>query len=391
MSERRYDLLTETEIDDGTATAAYFLRTEEILDDHGKNPEVVAELSAPSGWHLVAGLKDAASLLADRPVDVYAPAEGTAITGGPILRIEGPYRSFARYESPLLGLIAHASGIASAAWRICAAAGDRQVLSFGTRRQHPALGAMIERSALIGGVDGIGNAAGGDCIGVKAGGTMPHALAIVFGSAEAAWRAFDETLPPDIPRVMLCDTFGDEAAEATSALATLGDALDGVRLDTTASRRGNMRQIVDDVRWALDRHEGEDVDILVSGGIDVTAVRHLRDVVDGFGVGSAIANADPLDLSLNIVSVDGEPRSKRGVKAGAKTVYRDGMTDRVVPADAEAPGEDLLQPFIQDGDLVRDIDRAAAEQRAAAAVESLSPEEILDGHIQDEPAGRGPT
>lgn len=372
MADRTYDLLAAEDIDAGRTTAAYFLRTEAVLDHAGADPHVVAELSAPGGWELLAGLEDAARLLEGLPVDVHAVREGTPVDGGPVLRIEGPYRAFARFESPLLGFVSHASGIASAAWRLRAAARDRTLLSFGTRRQHPALGAMIERAAWVAGVDGIGNVAGGEVIGVEAGGTMPHALVVVLGTPEAAWRAYDEALPPDVPRVMLCDTFGDEADEAARAAETLGDALDGVRLDTPASRRGDMRAIVEDVRWALDRRGREDVEVLVSGGVDVAEVERLRDVADGFGVGSAIADADPLDLSLNVVEVEGEPRAKRGVRPGAKQVYRDGYEDAVVPRGETAPGTPLLEPLIEDGALVREFDLDAARERATSAIAPLA-------------------
>jgi nicotinate phosphoribosyltransferase len=378
MTDRKYDLLTAEDIDEGRATAAYFLRTEEVLEDVGADPDVVAELSAPDGWNLLAGLKDLARLLEGLPIDVYAPPEGAPISGGPILRIEGPYRAFGRYESSLLGFLAHASGIASAAWRVRAAAGDRTVLSFGTRRQHPALGAMIERSALVGGVDGIGNVAGGELVGVEAGGTMPHALAIALGSSEAAWSAFDDALDPDVPRVMLCDTFDDEAEETRRALETLGESLEGVRLDTTGSRRGDMRKIVGDVRWELRRHDREDVDVLVSGGIDVPEIERLRDVADGFGVGGAIANADPVDFSLNLVEVDGDPRTKRGVRPGAKTIYRDGYEDAVVERDETAPGTELLEPLIEDGEVVRSFDLEDARERARAAIEPLADRGVFE-------------
>ena len=371
MTDRTYDLLTETDIDSGRATAAYFLRTEDVLDHEGENPTVVAELTAPDGWHVMAGLKDAAQLLANAPVDVDAPPAGTVVSGGPVLRIEGPYRSWARYESPLLGLLAHASGIATASMRVRVAARDRTVLSFGTRRQHPALGAMIEQAALIGGADGIGNVAGGEVIGVEAGGTMPHALVLALGSAERAWQAFDEALDEAVPRTLLCDTFGDEADESVRAAELLDGALDGVRLDTTASRRGNMREICEEVRWELDRRDHDNVDLLVSGGIDPEAVEELYDVVDGFGVGGAIANADPVDFSLNIVEVDGEPRAKRGVKSGAKEVYRDGYDDTVVPHGESAPGRPLLRPLVRDGEVVQSFDVDAAGDRVRTAIPAL--------------------
>ncbi|MFB6192123.1 MAG: nicotinate phosphoribosyltransferase [Haloarculaceae archaeon] len=379
MDDRTYDLLTPGEIDAGRATAAYFLRTEEILDDVGENPHVVAELSAPDGWTVLTGLKDAARLLEGLPVDVHAPPPGTVVSGGPVLRIEGPYRAFARYESSLLGFLAHASGIATAAMEVRAAARDRTVLSFGTRRQHPALGAMIERAALVGGVDGIGNVAGGDAIGVEAGGTMPHALVVCLGDAERAFRAYDDALDGDVPRTMLVDTFCDETVEAVTAAETLGDRLDGVRLDTTASRRGDMRAIVEEVRWELDSRGHEGVEILVSGGVDAATVRRLRDVADAFGVGGAIADADPVDLSANVVEVDGEPRSKRGVNSGAKQVYRDGFDDRVVPVGGDAPGEPLLRPVIEDGGIVAEFSLDDARRRVREAIPALRDRGAFDG------------
>lgn len=379
MDDRTYDLLTPEEIDAGRATAAYFLRTEEILDDVGATPHAVAELSAPEGWTVLTGLKDAARLLEGLPVDVYAPPAGTVVSGGPVLRLEGPYRAFARYESSLLGFLAHASGIATAAMEIRAAARDRTVLSFGTRRQHPALGAMIERAALVGGVDGIGNVAGGEAIGVEAGGTMPHALVICLGDAERAFRAYDGALDEDVPRTMLVDTFCDETVEAATAAGALGDRLDGVRLDTTSSRRGDMRAIVEEVRWELDRRGHEDVDVLVSGGVDAAEIRRLRDVVDAFGVGGAIADADPVDLSLNLVEVDGDPRTKRGVRSGAKQVYRDGFDDRVVPADEDAPGEPLLRPVVEDGEVVTDFPLDGARRRVSESIPALRDRGAFDG------------
>ena len=378
MDDRRYDLLTAEEIDSGRATAAYLLRTEEILDHAGENPHVVAELSVPEGWSVLTGLKDAARLLEDRPVDVYAPPDGTVVSGGPVLRVEGPYRAFARFESPLLGFLAHASGIATAAMRVRAAARDRTVLSFGTRRQHPALGAMIERAALVGGVDGIGNVAGGEVIGVDAGGTMPHALVIALGGAERAYRAYDDALDASVPRTMLVDTCCDETVEAVTAAETLGEALDGVRLDTTSSRRGDVREIVEEVRWEIDRRGYEDVEILVSGGIDAAAIRRLRDVADGFGVGGAIANADPIDLSMNIVEVDGEARTKRGVRGGAKQVYRDGFEDRVVPVGESAPGEPLLRPVVESGDVVTEFSLEESRARVREAIPVLRERAAFD-------------
>ena len=96
------------------------------------------------------------ALLEGLPVDVWAMDEGLLFGAVPaVLRIEGIYVEWAKYETALLGLLCQASGIATKAARCKKAAGERQVISFGARRMHPTLAPMIERNAFIGGCDGV--------------------------------------------------------------------------------------------------------------------------------------------------------------------------------------------------------------------------------------------
>ncbi len=368
-----FDVVPPEAIESGRATDAYFERTETTLEFAGKNPRVVAEVTAdqfPTGdFELLAGVKDAAHLLEGLPVDVDALPEGTLFDGGPVLRTEGNYRDFARYETSLLGFLSHASGVATAALEARRAAPDSQVLSFGARHVHPSIAAMVERSALVGGLDGFSHLAAGDVIGREAGGTRPHALLICFGrgNQEAAWRAFDDAVDESVPRVALCDTYSDEKDEVLRAIDELGDDLDSVRLDTTGSRRGDFRHIVREIRWELDARDHRDVDVFLSGGLGPAQLRELRDVADGFGVGSHVSNADPVDFALDIVEVDGEPAAKRGKLSGKKDVYRTrdgghhvGLAARPGPTD----GTSLLDPLIRDGDLVRSFSIENAADRA---------------------------
>ena len=371
-----FDIVGPDAIREGSATDAYFDRTEATLRHAGRNPTVVAEVTAdqfPDGSNeLLAGVRDAAALLAGRDLDVDTVPPGRLFDGGPVLRIEGDYLAFARFETSLLGFLSHASGVATAALDVRRAAPDSSVLSFGARHVHPSIAAVVERGALIAGLDGFSHVAGGEVLDREAGGTMPHALVICFGrgNQEAAWQAFDEAVGADVPRVALCDTFDDEADEALRAAEALGDRLDSVRLDTTGSRRGDFRHIIREVRWTLDAHGHDDVDIFVSGGLGPADLRDLRDVADGFGVGGYVSNADPVDFALDIVAVDGEPTAKRGKLPGVKQVYRTPDGDHHVGLVREAgpdDGEALLRPLLRDGEVVEDLDLGidAAAERAA--------------------------
>jgi nicotinate phosphoribosyltransferase len=377
MSE--FDIVPDSAIADGRATDAYFDRTVEALEHADKNPDVVAEVTLdqfPTGeWNVLAGVKDAAHLLAGHDVDVDALGEGRLFDGGPVMRIEGPYLAFCRLETSLLGFLSHATGVATRALEVRRAAPDSQVLSFGTRHVHPSIGAMVERSALVGGLDGISNVAAGEVIDREAGGTMPHALVICFGrgNQEAAWRAFDEAVAADVPRIALCDTYDDEVEETLRAVEAVDD-LDSVRIDTTGSRRGDFRHILREIRWKLDARGHEDIGIFASGGVGPESIRELRDVVEGFGVGSYVSNADPVDFALDIVEVGGEPAAKRGKLDGKKEVYRTpdgahhvGLADREGPADGEA----LLRPLVRGGEVVREFDLDAATERAAVDAETV--------------------
>jgi len=374
----RFDVVSESAIREGTATDAYFLRTEEALEAADRDPTVVAEVTVEQfpgdEYHVLAGLKDVAHLLADRPVDADALPEGRLFSGGPVVRIEGPYRAFARLETSILGFLSQASAFATRALEMRLAAPASTVLSFGARHLHPGVATCLERSALVGGLDGISHVAAGEQIGVEAGGTMPHALVLCFGEGEqeAAWRAFDDAVTPDVPRVALCDTFADEATEAVRAAEAVDD-LEAVRLDTTGSRRGDFRQIVREVRWELDQHGHEDVGIFCSGGMTPDSLRRLRDVADGFGVGSYVTDADPLEFGMDVVVVDGDPVAKRGRLPGRKELYRTPDGDRVALADADAPaaGEPLLAPLVRDGEVVREFDLDAAATRAVEDADRL--------------------
>jgi nicotinate phosphoribosyltransferase len=361
--------VSDEAIRNGECTDIYFIRTEEALLNDNLNPHVVMEVvatSLPDSWAVFCGLADVLSLLDGVPVTVDAMPEGTVFfKNEPVLRIAGNYRDFCRYETAILGFLCHASGVATSAAHVKLAAGDRPVYSFGSRRQHPSIAAMIERAAWIGGVDGVSNTSAPE--GMPVVGTMPHAFVMCYKKPEDAWLAFDRSAPKSVPRIMLADTYCDEKSESLRA-AECGAA--AVRLDTPRSRRGNMRAIIEEVRWELDAHGFENVKIFLSGGVTREDVIAYRDIVDAFGVGGAIANAPVIDFAMDIVEIEGEPKAKRGKRSGAKQVYAQESGERVVlPVSKTAPegATPLIEQYITEGKVVQDSWMQDARKRVVTS------------------------
>jgi len=367
----RFYIASEKEIMNGLATDIYFVRTHRILKEKKIRKKVRMEfhvMKLPKGyeWAVYAGLEEVLHLLKGKPVTVYSMPEGTLFKAGePLLIIEGYYDDFAVYETAILGILRHYSSIASKAARVKRLLMDKTVLFFGLRAVHPAIAPMVDRAAYIGGVDAVSGVLSEKYLGVKPSGTMPHALILAFGDQREAWKAFDEVVEPDVPRIMLVDTLFDEREEALMAARLLGEKLYGVRLDTPSSRRGDMRQIVEEVRWTLDINGFKHVKIVVSGGLDEKEIIRLRDIVDAFGVGTSISMPPSVDISADIVEVyeDGawKPFTKRGKLPGAKQVYRrrPGLNDIIRPMNE--PGDipegyrELLVKYIEDGEILRTL------------------------------------
>ena len=369
--KRSFHIASEPDIKAGQVSDVYFARTVQILRARGLTKRVKAEIRLKSfpqadwSFGVLAGIEEAAGLLEGLPVDVRAMDEGTLFgPHQPVLVIEGTYVEWAEYETALLGLLCQASGIATKAARCKRAAGERQVISFGARRMHPALAPMIERNAFIGGCDGVAVTKSAELIDADPTGTIPHSLVLLFGDTVQALAAFNEVVDQKVRRVALIDTLQDEKFEAIRVAEALGKDLYAVRLDTPSSRRGDFFQILSEVRWELDIRGFEHVKILASGGIDEYEILKLNSLVDGYGVGTSIANAPVLSFALDIMEIEGRPMAKRGKRSGAKQVWRvPGTIDNIVlaagkpaPVGADGrPAESLLKPLVVGGKIVRDL------------------------------------
>jgi nicotinate phosphoribosyltransferase len=364
-------IASSEQIKKGKITDVYFERTVNVLKKKGIKKQVWMEVRAGSfpcnyPWAVLAGIEELVALLEGLKIDVWAMEEGTIFyPNEPVVAVSGEYTDFAVFETALLGILCQSTGIATKAARCKHAAGNRTVLSFGARRMHPGISPMIERSAFIGGCDGTSVVLSADLIHENPQGTMPHALVLVIGDPDEAFRIFDEALPEEVKRIVIVDTLHDEKYESISACKVLGKKLAGVRLDTPSSRRGDMKKIVEEIRWELNLRGYKDVKIYISGGVNEEEIKHLNGVADGYGVGTTISNARVIDFSMDIVEVEGEPFTKRGKTSGRKQVLRcfSCLKGNVIPfddaieKDCDCGGgfEKILKPLIKGGELKRDL------------------------------------
>lgn len=312
--DRPFHSATHEEIYAGLTTDVYFIRTMAILRHLGRvAAPVVAEVFT-SRAGVMAGNHEALSLLAGRGVEVWALPEGQRFDDHEVvMRISGPYGAFGPCETALLGILASTSAWATAAAECREAADPKPFLSFGARHLHPAVAPVMERAAMVGGADGASCILAAKLAGQDPSGTIPHAAILIAGDTLTVAEAYDEIMPPEAPRIILVDTFHDEAQETLRVARRLGERLHGVRLDTPGERGGVTPQLVQEVRARLDQEGFNHVRIFVSGGLDPERIRRLSAAgADAFGVGSYISRARPIDMTMDVKVVDGRPIAKRG-------------------------------------------------------------------------------
>ena len=310
------------EILSGDSADVYFVRAEKILDREGLDPMVTMEVFTRQNA-VLCGIDEAKNLLghvlADcdpSEVTVEALDDGDLI--GPkevVLRIRARYRTFGLYETAILGMLAQSTGWATSARECVEAAAPQPVISFGARHVHPDITDVLDYAAIVGGCVGASTPAGARLAGLAPTGTMPHSLVLIFGDTVEAARAFDRHVEADVPRIVLVDTFKDEAEEALRVASALGDRLYGVRLDTPSERGRVTPELVHEVRARLDQAGHGHVRITVSGGLTpdrITVFKESGAPVDFYAVGSYISGASPIDFTGDIKEIDGRPIAKRG-------------------------------------------------------------------------------
>lgn len=302
--------------------------------------------------------------------DIWALPEGTVFfPGEPMLRLTAPIAVGQLLETGLLSILHFQTLIASKAGRITAAAGDRPVVEFGSRRAHGIeAGILAARAAFIAGCAGTSNAYAGRRFGIPVYGTQAHSWIMAHEEESRAFRDFLEVFPEQ--SVLLVDTY--EVRNAIEEIIKLGRKPSAVRLDS-----GDVLADSIWIRKRLDLAGWTDVRIFVSGDLDEKRIAELLGAgapIDAFGVGTALstsADAPHIGVIYKLVEITREHRARVTAKFSAeKKTY---------------PGRKQVFRFIDaDGKYSRDL--IGLQDETFPAAEPLLVEVVRNGkRLQAEP------
>lgn len=323
---------------------------------------------------------------AGQPVEVRGVSPSA---GCPYLEIKTDLLTAKLIETPILSILNHMVMVASKAAEVVAAAGDRPVLEFGTRRTHPLAAVDASVAAWLGGVTATSNVAAHLQWGVPMMGTMDHFAVQAWerpgvprGETERAFfQAFYQMYPDHA--TLLVDTYDTFGADTgiVNAVAATGGRLAGVRIDSGITAANLWR-----ARRALDALGAPHAWIVASGGLDEHSIRALGDApVNAFGVGERIVTSPDAPVGVGavgkLVEVRGRPTMKlsrgsgKATLPGALQVWRDASgADRVGVADEQQPGQPLLET-VWDASGPRPLHTLAEARAHAAASLAALPEE----------------
>ena len=270
----------------------------------------------------------------------------------PFMTIEGPQQYYAYLETVLLGVIARPTATATATAKVVKAARGKPILFFPARFDHFWVQATDGYAAMKAGAFGVSTDANADYWGEEGLGTIPHALiGAYYGSTSAAALAFDRQIDGNVNRIALvdwdndcvgttldvvkahCQAYYGAGEDPTLWHKVIGEGkqkLWGVRFDTGGTLRdktvtpqdrsslGVCPELVFRARQIFDQYGLNDLKIIVSGGFNVEKIELFENLavpVDIYGVGSTLFQ-EKIDVTADVVLVEGKPCAKIGRKAG---------------------------------------------------------------------------
>lgn len=311
--------------------------------------------------------------------DIWAVKEGEIVFANePILSVRAKASEAQLLETFILLSLNHQSLIATKAARVFAAAKQKPILEFGSRRAQGIDAALKgARAAFIGGVAGSACALADKIYGINSSGTMAHSWVQMFEDEFAAFKRYCEIYPHNA--ILLVDTYNAKRGVANAikafkeVLVPKGIEKFGIRLDS-----GDLCELSKYARAELDKAGLTQCQIIASGALDEFAIHSLLQngaQIDTFGVGERLitAKSSPvLGCVYKLVAVEENgalvPKIKISESADKisnphhKKLYRffdkagKALYDELYLADekvsASAEFKELLVPIFEKGRLV---------------------------------------
>lgn len=275
--------------------------------------------------------------------------DGRPDTALPILTIRGRFADYALLKTPMLGVLARASRIATNTYTLLQSSGGKPVYTFSARYDPPETQSLDGYAYHVGvrrynrdyGTDvpdDVSTAMNARWWNGGLAGTISHeAIACFLGDASELMARFCQIMPVESPRIALVDFHNDcigdtrgvmthlfrrhrELVELGEDVAAASFRLDGVRVDTSRELvdvglaspiddddYGPSPRLISELRESIDatwrqwdlpdswldtaREWCRSVKIIVSGGFTEARIRRYEAIgapVDAYGVGSAL-------------------------------------------------------------------------------------------------------
>jgi len=346
-------------------TDKYFLRSKEILENEGLNPEIAVKVFARGNGE-VAGLEEAEAIIdkysESSDTELYITEAETFETKDPLMVLKGPAQDVIDLETMYLGALSHGLTDTHPDYETVDAQEfgetvrevteiyDVPLLEFGARHYHWSDTADLAQAAYENGAVATSTDIGAETFGEEGVGTTPHALTIILGEEYGREQAtkktgelFHRNMPESIPRTVLVDTWNqeiDDALEVAKYFEDQGVENYGFRVDTCGENLAQGGQPFDpgaepyetgkgvrieSVKALKDRliDEGfEDADIVLSSGFGNPEKaeafhkankryeeEHETLLFDAVGAGSF---SNGIHATADIYEVNGEAMAKKG-------------------------------------------------------------------------------
>jgi nicotinate phosphoribosyltransferase len=316
--------------------------------------------------------------------DVWALPEGEIVSPDvPVLTVRASFGEAVLLETVLLSILNHDTAVASAAARMVAAAGERGLFEFGSRRTHEAAAVAAARAAYLVGFTGTSNLEAGRRYGIPTVGTSAHAFTLLHDDELAAFRA--QVAGLGVGTTLLVDTY-DVIQGIRNAVEAAGPGLGAVRIDC-----GDPAAEAHRARALLDELGATGTRIVVSGDLDEHRIASCAGApVDAFGAGTAVvtgAGAPTANFVYKLVArslapggelepvakAGGDKATVAGWKAASRVLGDDGraVADVLHPWGSRPPARSrpLQVPVVREGEVLPrpSLERSRDHHRRAVA------------------------